>query len=117
MGGSWRYVEAIVGSLLSLGGGLLGVLYILWMMGKFFKLLASCTSLGWVALWRYVEPSSFCRCASVNFWTSFAILIGVYDRRLSLWLCATKSGVGAPRCAYGGSLRRFQALFFDLAPF
>ena len=28
-----RCVEAIVGSLLSLGGGLLGVLYMLWMMG------------------------------------------------------------------------------------
>ena len=33
-GAHGAYGEAIVGSLLSLGGGLLGVLYILRMMGK-----------------------------------------------------------------------------------
>ena len=39
------------------------------------------------------------------------------DWRLSLWLCATEPGVGAPRCACGGSLRRFKALLVDLVPF
>ena len=39
------------------------------------------------------------------------------DWRLSLWLCATEFGVGAPRCACGGSLRRFKALLVDLVLF
>ena len=39
------------------------------------------------------------------------------DWLLNLWLCATESGVGAPKCAYGGSLRRFKGPFIDLVPF
>ena len=73
---------------------------------------ASCTSLGGRLLGATLNSAPFVDAAA-----HFLDLVIDSDWRLSLWLCATESGVGAPRCTCGGSLRRFKALLVDLVPF